>query len=125
MGKISPVNNILHVDANLCVESNALVYRIVLAVKNIVGMFSILLARVALHSSCLFSEALPREGVCMIHVVDISGVQKAVKIGSVGATVQRVNAEVGNAHALLLDENVIQMFAEIVGLGNECEWKRD
>nr|GMD12098.1 Histone-lysine N-methyltransferase EZA1 [Ipomoea batatas]GMD28206.1 Histone-lysine N-methyltransferase EZA1 [Ipomoea batatas] len=80
MGKISPVNNILHVDANLCVESNALVYRIVLAVKNIVG------------------------------------VQKAVKIGSVGATVQRVNAEVGNAHALLLDENVIQMFAEIVGL---------
>lgn len=57
--------------------------------------------------------------MCIIHVVDISGVQKAVKIGSVGATVQRVNAEVGNAHALLLDENVIQMFAEIVGLGNE------
>lgn len=32
---------------------------------------------------------------------------------------QRVSAEVGNAHALLLDVNVTQMFAEIAGLGNE------
>lgn len=32
---------------------------------------------------------------------------------------QRVNAEAGNAHALLLDVNVTQMFAGIVGLGNE------
>jgi hypothetical protein len=33
--------------------------------------------------------------------------------------VQKVNAEVGNAHALLLDVSVTQMFAEIAGLGNE------
>lgn len=30
----------------------------------------------------------------------------------------RVNAEVGNAHALLLDVNATQMFAETAGLGN-------
>lgn len=32
---------------------------------------------------------------------------------------QRVNAEVANAHALQLDVNVTQMFAGIVGLGNK------
>lgn len=32
---------------------------------------------------------------------------------------QKVNAEVGNAHALLPDVNVTQMFAEIAGLGKE------
>lgn len=32
---------------------------------------------------------------------------------------QKVNAEVGNARALLLDVSVTQMFAEIAGLGNE------
>lgn len=83
MGNISPAIIIVHVGANLCVERNALVYRTVLAVKNIVGA------------------------------------QKAVKTAFVGATVQRVNAEVGNAHALLPDENVIQTFAAIVGLAVE------
>jgi hypothetical protein len=33
--------------------------------------------------------------------------------------VQKVNAEVVNALALLLDVSVTQMFAEIAGLGNE------
>lgn len=47
------------------------------------------------------------------------GAQKAAKIGLGGAIVQRVNAEVANAHALLLDVNVTQMFVEIVGLGNK------
>lgn len=32
---------------------------------------------------------------------------------------RRVNAEVDNAHALLLDVSVTQMFAEIAGLGNK------
>lgn len=32
---------------------------------------------------------------------------------------QRVNAEVGSVPALLLAENVIQMFAEIAGLGSQ------
>lgn len=48
-----------------------------------------------------------------------AGAPKAAKIGSGDATVQRVNAEAGNAHALLLGVNVIQMFVEIVGLGND------
>lgn len=38
MEKTSLVSNIPHVDASLCVESNALVYIMELAVKNIVGM---------------------------------------------------------------------------------------
>jgi hypothetical protein len=38
MGKTSLVSNIPHVDASPCVESNALVYIMELAVKNIVGM---------------------------------------------------------------------------------------
>lgn len=38
MGKTSLVSNIPHVDASLCVESNALVYIMELAAKNIVGM---------------------------------------------------------------------------------------
>lgn len=80
MGRTSLVSNIPHVDASLCVESNALVNIMKLAVKNIVGA------------------------------------QRAAKIGSGDAIVQRVSAEVGNAHALLLDVNVTQMFAEIAGL---------
>jgi len=47
-----------------------------------------------------------------------SGAQKAVKIVSEDVIVQRVNAEVGSVPALLLAENVIQMFAEIAGLGS-------
>lgn len=35
---------------------------------------------------------------------------------------QRASAEVVNAHALLLDVNVIQMFAGIVGLGNKFNY---
>lgn len=80
MGRTSLVSNIPHVVASLCVESNALVNIMKLAVKNIVGA------------------------------------QRAAKIGSGDAIVQRVSAEVGNAHALLLDVNVTQMFAEIAGL---------
>ena len=38
MGKTSLVSNIPHVDASPCVESNALVCIMELAVKNIVGM---------------------------------------------------------------------------------------
>ncbi|KAF5931444.1 hypothetical protein HYC85_032317 [Camellia sinensis] len=71
MGKTSLVSNFNHVDASLCVESNALVYIMELAVKSIVG------------------------------------VPKAAKTGSGDVTVQRVSAEAGNAHALLLDVNVI------------------
>lgn len=48
-----------------------------------------------------------------------SGAQKVAKIDSEDATVQRVNAEVGSAHALLLDVNVILIFVGIAGLGNE------
>jgi hypothetical protein len=33
--------------------------------------------------------------------------------------VQRANAEVDNAHVLLLDANVTQIFVGIVGLGKE------
>lgn len=33
----------------------------------------------------------------------------------------RVNAEVDNAHASLLDVNATQMFVEIAGLGNEFQ----
>lgn len=80
MEKISPVNNIYHVDATLYVENSAPVIKMELAVKSIVGA------------------------------------QRAAKIGSEDATVQRVSAEVGSAHALLLDVNVIQMFAVIAGL---------
>lgn len=47
--------------------------------------------------------------------IHVSGAQRAAKIDSGDAIVQRVNAEVGNAHALLLDANVTQMFAEIAG----------
>lgn len=49
-------------------------------------------------------------------VRNIAGAQKAAKTGSEDATVLKVNAKVGNAHALQLDANAIQMFAEIVGL---------
>lgn len=47
-----------------------------------------------------------------------SGAQRAARIASGGAIVRRVNVEVANAHALLQDVNVTQMFAGIVGLGN-------
>lgn len=49
----------------------------------------------------------------------LSGAQRAARIVSEGAIVQRVNVEVANAHALLLDVNVTQMSAGIVGLGNK------
>ena len=52
-------------------------------------------------------------------VIKSSGAPKAAKIGSGDATVQRVNAEVGNALALLLVVNVTLMFVGIAGLGNE------
>ncbi|TXG63294.1 hypothetical protein EZV62_010288 [Acer yangbiense] len=42
--------------------------------------------------------------------------RRLAKTGSGDATVQRANAEAGNAHAMLLDENVTQMFAGIAGL---------
>ncbi|PNY12660.1 histone-lysine N-methyltransferase EZA1-like protein [Trifolium pratense] len=45
-------------------------------------------------------------------------VQKAAKTGSEDAIVPRVNAEVDNVHALLLDVNVIQMSVETVGCGD-------
>ena len=51
------------------------------------------------------------------------GAPKAAKIDSEVATVQRVNAEVGSVHALLLDANVTQMFVETAGLGNDLKKK--
>lgn len=65
------------------------------------------------HFTILFQELI------ISHISSsISVAQKAVKIVSVDATVRRVNAEADNVHVLLLDVNVIQMFAAIVGLGN-------
>lgn len=49
----------------------------------------------------------------------ISGALRAAKIGLEDVIVLKVNAKAGNAPALQLDVNVIQMFAEIVGLGTE------
>lgn len=46
-----------------------------------------------------------------------SGAQKAAKIDSGDAIVQRVNVEVDNVHASLLGVNVTLMFAGTVGLG--------
>jgi predicted transcriptional regulator len=55
--------------------------------------------------------------LAMEHAVkNIVVVQKAAKTGSEDAIVPRVNAEVDNVHALLLDVNVIQTSVEIVGL---------
>ncbi|OIW12996.1 hypothetical protein TanjilG_15445 [Lupinus angustifolius] len=45
-------------------------------------------------------------------------VRRAAKTGSEGAIVPRVSAEVDNAHALLLDVNVTQMYVEIAGCGD-------
>jgi len=47
-----------------------------------------------------------------------SGAQRAAKIGSGDAIVQKVNVEVTNAHALLLDVSVTQMFVKIARLSN-------
>lgn len=80
MEKINLASNILRADANQCVERNALVCTMELAVKSIVDA------------------------------------RRVAKTGLGDATVQRVNAEAGSAHVLLLDVNVTQMFAEIVGL---------
>ncbi|KAH9786782.1 Histone-lysine N-methyltransferase EZA1 [Citrus sinensis] len=44
--------------------------------------------------------------------------RRVAKTGSGDATVQRVNVEAGNVHALLLDVNVTQMFAGIAGCGD-------
>lgn len=46
-----------------------------------------------------------------------TGARKVVKTVSEDVTVQRVNAEAGSVPALPLEENAIQMFAEIAGLG--------
>ncbi|KAH9786786.1 Histone-lysine N-methyltransferase EZA1 [Citrus sinensis] len=46
------------------------------------------------------------------------GARRVAKTGSGDATVQRVNVEAGNVHALLLDVNVTQMFAGIAGCGD-------
>ncbi|XVF72747.1 hypothetical protein PTKIN_Ptkin12aG0145200 [Pterospermum kingtungense] len=80
MEKISLASNILRVDANQCVESNALVCIMELAAKSTVDA------------------------------------QRAAKTGLGDAIVQRVNAEAGSAHVLLLGVSVTQMFAGIVGL---------
>lgn len=65
-------------------------------------------------SPCVESIVL----VCrmVLAVKSIVAAQKAVKIVSVDATVQRVNAEADNVRVLLLGVNVILMFAAIVGL---------
>lgn len=65
-------------------------------------------------SRCVESIVL----VCrmVLAVKSIVAAQKAVKIVSADATVQRVNAEADNVRVLLLDVNVILMFAAIVGL---------
>lgn len=46
------------------------------------------------------------------------GVQGFAETGSEDVIVPRVNAEVNYAHALQSTVNVIQIFVEIVGLGN-------
>lgn len=51
--------------------------------------------------------------------VGSSGAQRAVRIDSGDATAQRVNAEVANVHALLLDVSVTPMFVGIAGWGKE------
>ncbi|KAL0642419.1 hypothetical protein Bca4012_040709 [Brassica carinata] len=51
-------------------------------------------------------------------VVFNTGARKVVKTVSEDVIVQRVNAEAGSVPALLLVENVIQMFAEIAGCGD-------
>ncbi|KAK6941090.1 hypothetical protein RJ641_030621, partial [Dillenia turbinata] len=65
-------------------------------------------------SQCVESSAL----VYIIELAarNIAGVQKAAKIALGVAIVLKVNAEVGSAHAWLLEGNVIQMFAAIAGL---------
>lgn len=57
--------------------------------------------------------------IIQLTLLTLSGAQRAARIVSEGVIVQRVNAEVANAHALQLDVNVTQMFAGIVGLGNK------
>ncbi|KAL6271887.1 hypothetical protein ACE6H2_028798 [Prunus campanulata] len=64
------------------------------------------------------------ESIVLVSIVEPAvkntvGAQRAAKIGSGDATVQRANAEVGSAHALLLGANATQMSVAIVGLGNE------
>lgn len=65
-------------------------------------------------SLCVESSAL----VCIteLAVRNIAGARKVAKIASEDATVQRANAEVDNARALLLVVNVTQMFVGIAGL---------
>lgn len=65
-------------------------------------------------SQCVESNALVYS--TELAVRNTVGAQKAAKIGSGDATVQRVNAEAGNARALLQDANVTQMYAGIAGL---------
>lgn len=56
MGKTSLVSNIPHVDASPCVESNALVYIMELAVKNIVGMLFLIYIAVEVVKMFLFYQ---------------------------------------------------------------------
>lgn len=51
MEKTNLVSNIPRVDASLCVESNALVYIMELAVKNIVGMLIFFFSYVAVKAN--------------------------------------------------------------------------
>ncbi|KAH8489060.1 hypothetical protein H0E87_024632 [Populus deltoides] len=67
-------------------------------------------------SQCVENSAL----VCIMELAvrNIAGARKVAKIASEDATVQRANAEVDNAHVLLLDANVTQIFVGIVGCGD-------
>ena len=61
----------------------------------------------------------------MANNVPTLGAPKAAKTDSGDATVQKVNAEADNVHALLLDGNVTLMFAAIAGLGNSLHFHKD
>lgn len=110
MANSSLASSILPVIASLCAGSNAPVFLMEHAVKSIVGM-----------SACLYKNFISQQGYSMLSASVIehvfAGAQKAARIGLEDAIVLKVNAEVGNAHALQLDVNVIQMFAGIVGSG--------
>jgi hypothetical protein len=67
----------------------------------------------------LLNNSLPRNNLYKCFSLSVSGAQRAVKIDSGDAIVQRVGAEVDIAHSLLLDVNVTQIFAKIAELGNE------
>lgn len=148
MEKINLVNNTHRVDACFHVESNALVFIMVPAAKNIVGMIALMLSFILIFHNCSpssrvfnctatyckFLQAISFHDFLKfmrlfflerpqlnLHLNFVSGAQKVAKIGSGDVTVLRVNAEVGSAHVLLLDVNVTQMYAEIAGSGIQCQ----